>query len=510
MNIPNSSERKCLLILGMHRSGTSALSGALAASGLNPGKELFEPEEDNPRGNFENARITLMNENILEELYAKWNDTLFIPDEWHRHEIFKPFAAEVRRIISEEFEDGRGILIKDPRMSVLLPLYLEALNDLEVKPVFIICVRNPLEIAASLDKRNHLAREKSLLLWLDYQLKAELYSRNYPRIIVSYRDLLREPHRVLGSITGSLDPGIQAGPETEALFKSFLDPGLRHHEEKEEIAEVAAFPGITEIYKLFLASSFQNLPESCQARFDEIREDFHARYFFFNGMGTQHDALLGIFPESGRPITRKFPVKYGPCHFLLDIEPDTPVSKVVFKPSNARVGIRLSKFAVKREGSETSLLENLVSNAEFITEEGYYAFETEMPEIAVNFAEPVPLSSLEIRLDYFAFGRAAYRLGTRFKRDALNRLEHLLEKETRESSRLRADLAATEARLNDCEARAANLTEENSFIKEENRLLAEQKATLNWQINDMLNSISWKTGKILTAPLRAIMKAAGR
>jgi hypothetical protein len=494
----------------MHRSGTSALSGALAAAGLNPGKELFEPEEDNPKGNFENARITMMNENILQELYAKWNDTLFIQDGWHRHELFKPVASEARRIIAEEFEEGGNILIKDPRMSVLLPFYLDILESLNVKPVFIICVRNPYEIAASLDKRNHLAREKSLLLWLDYQLKAELYSRNHPRIIVSYRELLREPNRVMESIIHSLNPGIPAGPETATLFKSFLDPGLRHHEEQAELPGSDILPWLSEVYQAFLTTSGNDLPESCLRRFDEIRNDFYTHYRFYNGMGLNYDALIRIHTENGRPIIRKFPASYGKCRFALAPDPGNRVTQIIFKPSNARVGILITKFEFHHENGTVSLTDQITSNAEFITESGHYIFETEMPEISCRFQEPVAITEVEIQLEYLALGRSSYRMGTRFKRDALSRLEHLLEKEILESTTLRTNLSETETRLHHCEARAARLTEEISSLKNANRLLVEEKATLNWQINSMLNSLSWKTGKILTAPLRVIMKATGR
>jgi hypothetical protein len=242
--MPSPSEKKCLVVSGMHRSGTSALSGALSIAGLNPGKELFDPAEDNPKGYFENARITTLNEKIFRELYTQWNDSLLIPDVWWDFEKFDEYFEELIRILEDELAENKTMMIKDPRLCVLMPFYLKAFRQLNISPSFIICSRNPMEIAASLKKRNHLPVEKSLLLWMDHLLKAELYSREFPRLFISYYDFLRKPIGILKLIQEKLVPGLILAQETENKIIEFLDPGLRHHHLPNDAPENIPAPGL--------------------------------------------------------------------------------------------------------------------------------------------------------------------------------------------------------------------------------------------------------------------------
>ena len=70
---------RALLILGMHRSGTSAVTGALALRGVYLGQDLMPPGPDNPRGFWEHAGVVAIHERLLEALDRRWDDLRAMP-----------------------------------------------------------------------------------------------------------------------------------------------------------------------------------------------------------------------------------------------------------------------------------------------------------------------------------------------------------------------------------------------------------------------------------------------
>ena len=78
-------------MLGMHRSGTSALAGALHLTGFDLGQNIMPPADENPKGFFENQHIVDLNDRILEELFTFWNETFFLPEEWWKEKKFEPY-----------------------------------------------------------------------------------------------------------------------------------------------------------------------------------------------------------------------------------------------------------------------------------------------------------------------------------------------------------------------------------------------------------------------------------
>ena len=320
--------KKCLIVLGMHRSGTSALSGALTIAGFNPGSKLFAPEEDNPKGNYENALITKLNEDILAELFAKWNDTLLIPDDWWTYELFTSYAGQISLILKEEINAGDApVLIKDPRLSVLLPLYLSVLKNLEVDPSFIICIRNPYEVAASLKKRNNLSLEKSLLLWMDYQLKAEFFSRNYPRIFLSYYEFLKDPKKIFHSLKENIFPDILLTPKIEKEVFSFLDNGLKHHNLEDKLPDHSSLPEIKTLFGLLKSADLRDLSAGEIITAEQIRSKFYDTVKFYSGLSKSPEAVLTVYQHDNR-IILKSPVKYGRNKLSFTIDPKIPVSRL--------------------------------------------------------------------------------------------------------------------------------------------------------------------------------------
>jgi GT2 family glycosyltransferase len=194
------NKKQCLLILGMHRSGTSALTSLLHSAGLYLGKTLLKAQADNPLGFFENKKVYQLNEDILSELDSGWDDVFFDPQQLSEEKI-NFYAEKASHIIENEFSEKELIGIKDPRLCLLAPIWIKALakNDYDIKLLWIH--RHPYEIALSLKKRNHIELAQGVLLWLKYLANSTHYFADQPILSVSYEKLLTSPYEVLDSIS---------------------------------------------------------------------------------------------------------------------------------------------------------------------------------------------------------------------------------------------------------------------------------------------------------------------
>ena len=221
---------KCIVVLGMHRSGTSALMGVLKSFSVEMGSNHIIPRQDNTKGFFELLDINKLNDRIFDSLHSSWDSLYALPEDWWNGCDIDGYRKEISEVIKTNFENAGIISIKDPRLCRLLPLWSEVFEELGIKPYFIIPLRNPLEIAYSLRNRDEFSLEKSLLLWMIYMLDAELYSRKYPRVFTTYYGLLQDTSNTISSISRTLNIKFpKSYQDVKEEVAQFLDPGLKHH-----------------------------------------------------------------------------------------------------------------------------------------------------------------------------------------------------------------------------------------------------------------------------------------
>ena len=163
---------KLILVAGMHRSGTSALTRALNLAGLPLPGNLLEPLPANPDGYWEPVDVILLHNRMLESLGSCWDDFRAIPRAWFAGAEAAAFAAELGRWIEGEMGGGGALLVKDPRICRFLPLWAAVCGRLNIDVHAILAVRNPLEVVASLERRNKFPAIKSALLWSRYFIDA--------------------------------------------------------------------------------------------------------------------------------------------------------------------------------------------------------------------------------------------------------------------------------------------------------------------------------------------------
>lgn len=229
--------RQALLVAGMHRSGTSALGGVLAALGAQAPKSLMSPTKDNPRGYWESTALMQFNEKVLASAGSAWHDWGRFNPYWLDSPAAEEFLATLPQLIEEEFGAASLLLIKDPRICRLMPLWLRVLRDMDIEPKIVLPIRDPFEVVRSLEARNTFISSRSMLIWLRHVLDSELDSRGVDRVFTRYSDVLQNwqaEMRRLSEVLGVAWP--KWSVDTEVVIDQFLSTGLRHHVIAEEEA----------------------------------------------------------------------------------------------------------------------------------------------------------------------------------------------------------------------------------------------------------------------------------
>ncbi|WP_214473503.1 glycosyltransferase [Mesorhizobium sp. dw_380] len=203
---PKAAKRTCIMVLGMHRSGTSALTRAISLLGAELPKNLLPPApNNNERGFWEPAPLVELHERMLAEGGSQWDD-------WRGFDIanlskrrVQHYKAEIARLLVDEFCEAELFVLKEPRVSRFVPLYADILKAMKVDVRYVLVSRNPLAVAASLQKRDRFTLGFSSLLWLRHELDAESATRGKQRVLVSYEDMMAGWRPTLAKIVDELD-----------------------------------------------------------------------------------------------------------------------------------------------------------------------------------------------------------------------------------------------------------------------------------------------------------------
>lgn len=225
-------------ITGMHRSGTSMITRGLHQSGLHliggEADALLEAADDNPEGFWENKAIVACNDDLLEATGGAWdNPPTLLPsavDDPRVGEVVEPATAALAGLAEN---DRWGF--KDPRLCLTASFWLDLQPDLR----FVICVRNPLEVALSLKRRNQNSYSLGLSLWERYYASVLELVPAERRIVTHYDAYFLDPVGELARVCDfvGLEPA-------ELEVRS----DLRHHDVGVSLDEAGASPGLRELY----------------------------------------------------------------------------------------------------------------------------------------------------------------------------------------------------------------------------------------------------------------------
>ena len=194
----------------------------------------------NAKGFWEDVDLTELNAEMLQSVRSEWHHVApLTPDDLatlRRQNYYEKAALLLRRKIGDSTLYG----IKDPRVAKLLPFWKDVFDEGRFDVSYVLQVRHPLSVVASLSKRDQFEPAKSYLLWLGYVLECLKAVEGRKCVVVDFDVLMGSPEHELERIARGLDLEINRA-ELDDYMHNFLDRGLRHtlHDIRELEADTA-------------------------------------------------------------------------------------------------------------------------------------------------------------------------------------------------------------------------------------------------------------------------------
>lgn len=288
----------------MARTGSSAVTRLLNLVGVDLGPEegLLPPVQHiNSKGFYENRAIMQLNDELLARLGGTWQDPPLLAPGWAEETRFDDLRAQGREVLAQTFTSPGAWGFKDPRTCFTLPFWRPLIGDAH----HIICHRNPLEVARSLERRDGLKLTHGLALWTRYASSAALATAGATRLVVGYEELFHRPEEVLRGLAAFIgQPERATEPDVLAAAQSWIESDLKHHQST--VVEVLAHPDIAPdvrtlhlAYELaFRARRGTQLDESAELALDAAAEAVDRR-LSRRGGGTRKPVET-VTPPGGR------------------------------------------------------------------------------------------------------------------------------------------------------------------------------------------------------------------
>jgi hypothetical protein len=226
------SEPTIICVLGMHRSGTSLVARLLNLLGvdLGPEEHLMKPGPANPAGHWESEPISEINEDIFLRLGGSWAKPPPLPAGWERSPELAEHRQQARELIASDFSGSDLWGFKDPRTCLTAPFWQRLLPPMR----YLICLRNPMDVAASLWAREEepVPLDEGLELWLTYVRASLAAAAGHPHELIFYEDLMTDPEPVVATLAEFVgrQRGDAAKRQARKAIRVALSDGLWHHQ----------------------------------------------------------------------------------------------------------------------------------------------------------------------------------------------------------------------------------------------------------------------------------------
>ena len=268
-----NNNRIILFVVGMHRSGTSALTAALRACGASTGDDVIPAQEGvNSDGFWEDKRVVELNEVLLKKSGLDWYLVKANSEISHDNTD----VERATQIISDGFGDGIVEVVKDPRFCITLPFWLDICQSLGVTVKICVIDRSKQEIAQSLYKRDGFPVSYGYDLAKNYQLLTEKVPTD---ISIAYNQLVVSPRDVVAQLVAALDLPLSVN---ERAVNEAVKPKLKHQ----------------------IAEADKNLEKSagCSQLLSEMTQAFVDRGHKLTELGEMHSYALSIVEERDKEL----------------------------------------------------------------------------------------------------------------------------------------------------------------------------------------------------------------
>ncbi|MBM1002200.1 MAG: glycoside hydrolase family 99-like domain-containing protein [Desulfofustis sp. PB-SRB1] len=231
IDFPDTNRKTAILVLGMHRSGTSAVTRVASLLGADlPQKLMPSSKNENDLGFWESTELYMLHEELLASGGSYWDDWRRFNPDWYDSPAAENFTKRCIDYLQKDFGSSYFFVLKDPRMCRLVPFWINTLQLFSADVRVLLPIRNPREVAASLKKRNDFNPVKSYMLWLRHVIEAEYYTREVPRFIFQFDELLADWRALISRASVALDLSWpKRSAQSEIDIDNFLDSRLKHH-----------------------------------------------------------------------------------------------------------------------------------------------------------------------------------------------------------------------------------------------------------------------------------------
>ena len=488
-----------LFVLGMHRSGTSAMTGALNICGAWVGNEaeLTQASVENPNGFWERRDIREICDKLLQSAGADWWKIAGFDPKAIPRTILTEQRRKFQKIILtlDEYETW---VIKEPRLCLLLPVLRQYVRN----PVCIYMYRNPLEVARSLQVRNGFSISSGLALWQVYNFHALKASEGLPRIFVSFEALMIHPIETLKEIAEKLEElvGSHTVKPERKLIEQFIDPNLYRQRVTEEETCDYLLPSQQALWSRLhndeALDDYKNFPiseattqslldlESVEVSFNlhqDTKNELQARIVKYTAALKAREERIGTLEGSNSRLQTN-----------LDKHKET------LKAREERIGTL--------EGSNNRLQTNLGKHKETLKarEERIGTLEGSNSRLQTNLGKhKETLKAREERIGTLEGSNSRLQTNLGKHKETLKAREERIGTLEGSNSRLQTNLGKHKETLKAREERIGTLEGSNSRLQTN---LDKHTATIKARekiIDDLYNSTSWK----ITAPLRVISRS---
>jgi hypothetical protein len=233
------TRRPIVVVLGMHRSGTSLCSHILSMLGVDMADELHA-NSSNEKGHWERLEIMALQDEILTALdrgYWTPQHDFPLPGAWWAEPNVRAVQARIESLLTKKMKENHLFGFKDPRTARLLPLWLQIFRNLNLSPRFVLCLRAPSQVARSLQKRDGLDPAMGEYRALNYLVDCFRYLPHHDICIVDYEAWFENYSDNLHGLMNFLDIGWDPSEADLGIAVSaIVDRDLRHTEERLGVA----------------------------------------------------------------------------------------------------------------------------------------------------------------------------------------------------------------------------------------------------------------------------------
>src|SRR6516164_4555311 len=241
--------RPIVLVLGMHRSGTSLCSHILSALGVDMSDDI-DVNPSNAKGHWERRVIVEFHDRILNlfnrDYLGRFHD-FALPVAWWADPRVAQIRREIVAFLQQRMDDGY-FGFKDPRTVRLMPMWHQIFNELKLAPRIVLCLRNPAQVARSLYARDRLDPANGEYRWLVHMIDFYRYTSNFDCCAVEYEEWFHNPTANIEKLQKFLDlPWQQSETDLRLLLSDLIDPTARHDDTEHR---EAGQPLVRSLYKL--------------------------------------------------------------------------------------------------------------------------------------------------------------------------------------------------------------------------------------------------------------------